>query len=393
MQGDGWRGTGRDPPGHPKGFEREQGGGGSDGVCPRHFARGWDAECGCKLVSWCGWNSEQRGRGRRPAASRRAARPPQSCRSWAEHQGLHRPRGLPMASQPTNWGFSQWHQLLPHPPSCSSSSRAGGGPGGCSIPWGITRSGELCSPGFWSKQRSGQSWVKGDVGKGAYEEEEDNANSLFLREAAFRRKVLCHERSRCSRRSPPVRSPLWLTEPSPARALIVPRDLMSCHGCESKLLWSFHLELHSCCVASWSSSRCRARGSSARVPVPVGAPHTAPPMRLLPVAVGRAVPLEGLPSPSHAVHIASKPGMAGSRHRMGHSGIPSPAGREARRGLCSRQSIISWHHGRLSIVSVGGSGGVWFPCVAGAWPPSGALRGALRWQAAAGGSVIDTATG
>lgn len=40
--------------------------------------------------------------------------------------------------------------------------------------------------------------MKGDVGKGAYrEEEEDNVDSLFLREAGSSHKVLCHERSQC----------------------------------------------------------------------------------------------------------------------------------------------------------------------------------------------------
>lgn len=63
---------------------------------------------------------------------------------------------------------------------------------------GVTCSRELCSPGFRSREQSEQRQAKGDAGQGAYgEEEEDNANSLFLREAAFRCKVLCHEGCRC----------------------------------------------------------------------------------------------------------------------------------------------------------------------------------------------------
>lgn len=180
--------------------------------------------------------------------------------------------------------------------------------------------------------------MKGDVGKGAYGAEEDNANSLFLGEVAFRRKVLCHERSPCSCRSLSVRSPSGLTEPSPARALILPRDLMSHRGCESKLLWSFRLRLRR---RPWLRGAPAGAGRGAAAPgclSPWDLQAQLPAMRFLPGAVGSAAALRGLPSPSRAVHVASKPGTAGSRHRVGRSGIPSPAGREARRGLCSWQS-------------------------------------------------------
>ncbi|XP_027523327.1 uncharacterized protein LOC113958899 [Corapipo altera] len=121
--------------------------------------------------------------------------PPQHCRSWAV-SGSTPSRGLPVASWPITGaeasGASSFHPLPPE------MARAGG----CSSLVEITRSRELCSPGFERREQSEQSQVMGDVGKGVYgEEEEDNANSLLLKEAAFRRKVLCHEGCRCCCRS------------------------------------------------------------------------------------------------------------------------------------------------------------------------------------------------
>jgi len=172
---------------------------------------------------------------------------------------------------------------------------------------------ELQSPGFWSKGQGGQSEVEGTVGK------------RIMRIHRFSGERLSGVR--CFVMSDPV----TLAEPAPARAFVLPGDFSSRPGCESEVLGSSR-------TASRGSSRCRARGSSAGCPSPWELQAQLPAARALAGAVGSAAALEGLRSPSHAVHEASKPGAAGSGRRAGRSGIPSRAGGEAGRGLRSRQS-------------------------------------------------------
>lgn len=106
-------------------------------------------------------------------------------------QALRHPRVFLWHPSPPTGAESQRLQLLPPAPSRFLGD--GEGLGGCSSLVGF-----MCSPGFGSGEQSGQRQAKGDVGKGAYrEEEEDDVNSLFLREAAFRCKVLCHEGRWC----------------------------------------------------------------------------------------------------------------------------------------------------------------------------------------------------
>lgn len=120
-----------------------------------YSGREWDAECRCKLLSQHGWDSEQRGRGQRPAASRRAARPPQRFRSWAKHQALHCPGGLPVASQPVAPAPSTLCLLLLLPWSWLSL-RVGWGLWwplgdyklrGAALPWILEQGAERTEPG------------------------------------------------------------------------------------------------------------------------------------------------------------------------------------------------------------------------------------------------------
>lgn len=143
----------------------------------------WDAGCGCE-PSLGAAGTESRGQGAG------ASSPPWGYTPSPELQelGCIRPCTIPGCSSgiPAHLlglkasGSSSFHLLPPAPSD-------GEGPGGCSSLVGLMCSRELCSPGYGSREQSRQRQAKGDVGKGAYgEEEEDNANSLFLREAAFR---------------------------------------------------------------------------------------------------------------------------------------------------------------------------------------------------------------
>lgn len=146
--------------------------------------------------------------------------------------------------------FGQQHQCLPAPRSCSqllSSPAPGQTRPSCWEPGQCRPLGDYRLPASCRQRGAAVPWIREQgaerierdegrtQGKGAYGEGEDNAGSLFLGEAACRRKVLCHLRSWCSRLSPLVRSP-WGLAAFPAKALILPRDLTSWSSFGSKLL-------------------------------------------------------------------------------------------------------------------------------------------------------------
>lgn len=161
---------------------------------------------------------------------------------------------------------------------------------------------------------------------------------------------------------------------------------MSRLGCESKLLWSFRLRLRRRRVASWSCSRCRARGSSsAGVPVPVGAPSTAPRSAFAAWGCGQRSGARGspFPVPRGACSQQARDGRVWAwRGTRWHPQLCRERGRERALLLSEQLSIVSWHRGRLSVASMGGSGGFGFP----AWWERGRRRERCgercggRWQ-------------
>lgn len=187
-------------------------------------------------------------------------------------------------------------------------------------------------------------------GKGAYGEGEDNANSLFLGEAAFRRKVLCHLRSWCSRLSPLVRSPWGLTA-FHAKALILPRDLTSWSSFGSKLLSG--VSACSSAGVAWlrgaaaGAGQWGRAGSSTWVFVPTGAQSAAPWDTLVMRSSARGSHPCAVPDP-----------LDGALSIVQGTGHPQPEpGQAAALLLGQHPSIIPRHRRHPPIASVGGGGG------------------------------------
>lgn len=148
-------------------------------------ARGWDRVCPGPLSGAGTLNAgECEGMGKSQRSPAELHSLPRAA-SAALDQALHHPRVFPWLGLNAS-GTSSFHPL---PPSPSGMARGWGAAAMPNAPG-------IC--GFGSREQSEHRRAKGDVGKGALgEEEEDNANSLLLREAAFRCKVLCHGRCRC----------------------------------------------------------------------------------------------------------------------------------------------------------------------------------------------------
>lgn len=173
-----------------------------------------------------------------------------SAPSQRGNLGHPSPRAAPAGPWARGHSFGQQHQRLPAPRSRSqllSSPAPGQTRLSCWEPGQCRPLGDYRLPASCRQRGAAVPWIREQgaerierdegrtQGKGAYGEGEDNAGSLFLGEAACRRKVLCHLRSWCSRPSPLVRSP-WGLAAFPAKALILPRDLTSWSSFGSKLL-------------------------------------------------------------------------------------------------------------------------------------------------------------